>query len=208
MKLIYGIKDKPRFSQLIVFAFQQLLAIMAATLVVPVITNNNANLTGDNAMSTAAALFGAGIGTLIYVLFTQAKSPVFLGSSFAFLGSMAAAFAGAVSAHRRADGGDHRGGHAHHGNDAHLQPDYLPGAHVHAGVLPLPGGGDLLGDRVHRLSDRRNHAVLRAVPARRRGHRGGQPRRVSDLQPDRRAAEVKLRKINVGSPCIRAATVV
>ena len=98
MKLIYGIKDKPRFSQLIVFAFQQLLAIMAATLVVPVITNNNANLTGDNAMSTAAALFGAGIGTLIYVLFTQAKSPVFLGSSFAFLGSMAAAFAGAVSA--------------------------------------------------------------------------------------------------------------
>ena len=98
MKLAYGISDKPKFGQLIVFAIQQLLAIMAATLVVPVITNGNAGLTGENAMSTAAALFGAGVGTLVYVLFTKGKSPVFLGSSFAFLGSMAAAFAGAVSA--------------------------------------------------------------------------------------------------------------
>ncbi len=89
MKLIYGVKDKPKFGQLIVFAVQQLLAIMAATLVVPIITGNG--------MQPTAALFGAGIGTIIYVLFTKAKSPVFLGSSFAFLGSMAAAFAGAVS---------------------------------------------------------------------------------------------------------------
>ena len=90
MKLIYGISDKPKFGRLIVFAIQQLLAIMAATLVVPVIIGNG--------MSSAAALFGAGIGTLVYILFTKGKSPVFLGSSFAFLGSMAAAFAGAVSA--------------------------------------------------------------------------------------------------------------
>ena len=98
LKLIYNVKDRPKLGQLIVFAIQQLLAIMAATLVVPVITNGNAGLEGANAMSTAAALFGAGVGTLVYVLFTKAKSPVFLGSSFAFLGSMAAAFAGAVSA--------------------------------------------------------------------------------------------------------------
>ncbi len=89
MKLIYDIKDRPKFGQLLVFAVQQLLAIMAATLVVPVIVGNG--------MSPAAALFGAGAGTLIYVLFTKASSPVFLGSSFAFLGSMAAAFAGGVS---------------------------------------------------------------------------------------------------------------
>ncbi|MBE7062659.1 MAG: uracil-xanthine permease [Clostridia bacterium] len=89
MKLIYGIKDKPKFGQLLIFALQQLLAIMAATLVVPVIIGNG--------MQPAAALFGAGIGTLVYVLFTKANSPVFLGSSFAFLGSMAAAFAGGVS---------------------------------------------------------------------------------------------------------------
>ena len=89
MKLIYNVKDKPKFGQLIIFAIQQLLAIMAATLVVPVITGHG--------MSSAAALFGAGVGTLVYVLFTRASSPVFLGSSFAFLGSMAAAFAGGVS---------------------------------------------------------------------------------------------------------------
>ena len=89
MKLIYGVKDKPKFGQLVVFAIQQLLAIMAATLVVPLIVGNG--------MSPAAALFGAGIGTLVYLLFTKFRSPVFLGSSFAFLGSMAAAFAGGVS---------------------------------------------------------------------------------------------------------------
>ena len=97
MKLIYGVNDKPKFVQRIVFAFQQLLAIMAATLVVPVIINNGANLQGDDMMSTAAALFGAGVGTIVYILFTKKKSPVFLGSSFAFLGSMAAAFAGAIT---------------------------------------------------------------------------------------------------------------
>ncbi len=93
MKLIYGVEDKPKFGQLIIFALQQLLAIMTATLVVPVVINQAC---GTN-MSSAAALFGAGLGTLVYVLFTKKKSPVFLGSSFAFIGSMIAAFAGGVS---------------------------------------------------------------------------------------------------------------
>ena len=97
MDLIYKIKDKPKFGQLIIFAIQQLLAIMAATLVVPVITNGNWGVTGADAMSPAAALLGAGVGTLVYILFTKANSPVFLGSSFAFLGSMAAAFAGSIA---------------------------------------------------------------------------------------------------------------
>ena len=90
MKLIYGVKDKPKFGQLIVFALQQLLAILAATIAVPTIIGNG--------MSQSAALFGAGVGTIVYLLFTKFKSPVFLGSSFAFLGSMGAAFAGGVSA--------------------------------------------------------------------------------------------------------------
>lgn len=97
MKMVYNVGDKPKFGQLVVFAIQQLLAIMAATLVVPVIINSNAGLTGNDAMSTAAALFGAGVGTMVYILFTKRKSPVFLGSSFAFIGSMSAAFAGAAS---------------------------------------------------------------------------------------------------------------
>lgn len=95
MKLIYNTNDKPKFGKLIVFALQQVLAIITATIVVPIITNGNAGLSGADAMSPAAALLGAGIGTLVYLLFTKGKSPVFLGSSFAFLGSMAAAFAGA-----------------------------------------------------------------------------------------------------------------
>ena len=87
--LVYGIHDKPKFKQLIVFAIQQLLAIMAATIAVPAIIGNG--------MSASAALFGAGVGTLVYQLFTKFRSPVFLGSSFAFIGSMSAAFAGGVS---------------------------------------------------------------------------------------------------------------
>ena len=88
MQLIYGVKDKPKFSQVIVFAIQQLLAIMAATIAVPAIVGNG--------MSASAALFGAGIGTIIYQLFTKFRSPVFLGSAFAFIGPMLAAFAGAM----------------------------------------------------------------------------------------------------------------
>jgi len=87
--LVYDIHDKPSFSKMIVFAIQQLLAIMAATIAVPAIVGNG--------MSASAALFGAGVGTIVYQLFTKFRSPVFLGSSFAFIGSMCAAFAGAVS---------------------------------------------------------------------------------------------------------------
>ena len=90
MKLIYGIKDRPPFGQMLLFAFQQVLAILAATILVPAIIGNG--------MSQSAALLGAGIGTLVYQLLTKFKSPVFLGSSFAFINSMFAAFAGAASA--------------------------------------------------------------------------------------------------------------
>ena len=89
MKLVYNVNDRPSFGKVIVFALQQLLAIMAATIAVPSIVGNG--------MSQSAALLGAGVGTLVYLAFTKFKSPVFLGSSFAFLGSMAAAFAGAAS---------------------------------------------------------------------------------------------------------------
>ena len=89
MKLVYNVNDRPPFGKTLVFALQQLLAILAATIAVPAIVGNG--------MSQSAALFGAGVGTLVYLLFTRFKSPVFLGSSFAFLGSMFTAFAGAVS---------------------------------------------------------------------------------------------------------------
>lgn len=87
--MIYGVKDRPKTGRLLLFALQQLLAILAATIAVPTIVGNG--------MSQSAALFGAGVGTIVYLLFTKFKSPVFLGSSFAFIGSMFAAFAGGVS---------------------------------------------------------------------------------------------------------------
>ena len=87
--LIYGVNDRPPLTKLLLSALQQLLAVLAATIAVPAIIGNG--------MSQSAALFGAGVGTIVYLLFTKFKSPVFLGSSFAFLGSMAAAFAGAVT---------------------------------------------------------------------------------------------------------------
>ena len=90
MNLVYNVKDRPKFGKLIVFALQQVLAILAATIAVPSIIGNG--------MSQSAALFGAGVGTIVYLLFTKFRSPVFLGSSFAFIGSMFAAFAGAASA--------------------------------------------------------------------------------------------------------------
>ncbi len=89
MKLAFQVDQKPKFGQVIIFALQQLLAILAATIAVPAIVGNG--------MSASAALLGAGVGTIVYLLFTKFRSPVFLGSSFAFLGSMFAAFAGAAS---------------------------------------------------------------------------------------------------------------
>ena len=87
--LIYGVHDRPPFGKTLIFAFQQVLAILAATIAVPTAVGHG--------MSQSAALFGAGVGTIVYLLFTKFRSPVFLGSSFAFLGSMTAAFAGGVS---------------------------------------------------------------------------------------------------------------
>lgn len=78
--LVYDIHEKPKFGQMIVFAFQQLLAILAATIAVPTIIGLPTQI--------PAAILGAGIGTLVYQFFTKKKSPVFLGSSFAFLNSL------------------------------------------------------------------------------------------------------------------------
>jgi len=89
MELVYNIKDRPSLGKVFLFAVQQLLAIMAATIAVPAIVGNG--------LTASAALFGAGVGTFIYLLFTKSASPVFLGSSFAFIGSMFSAFGGAAS---------------------------------------------------------------------------------------------------------------
>ncbi|MDD7398822.1 MAG: solute carrier family 23 protein [Eubacteriales bacterium] len=85
MKLIYDVEDKPKFNKLLVFALQQVLAIMAATIAVPTIIGLPTQI--------PAAILGAGLGTIVYLLFTKFKSPVIISSSFAFLSSLGSALA-------------------------------------------------------------------------------------------------------------------
>ena len=88
MKLVYDVHQTPPLKKNLVFALQQLLAIMAATLLVPVLVDP-----AGTYMSQPAALCGAGFGTLFYLLVTQKKSPAFLGSSFAFIAPLSGAVA-------------------------------------------------------------------------------------------------------------------
>ena len=89
MKLVYDVNQKPPLKKNLVYAFQQLLAIMAATLLVPILADSTGLY-----LNQPAALFGAGMGTLFYIFIaTRQKSPVFLGSSFAFISPLTGATA-------------------------------------------------------------------------------------------------------------------
>ena len=90
MKMIYDVNQKPPLAKNLIYAFQQVLAIMAATLLVPMLVNLNS---GTTYMSQPAALCGAGFGTLFYIYVTKKRSPVFLGSSFAFISPLIGATA-------------------------------------------------------------------------------------------------------------------
>ena len=79
-KLVYNIHETPKFGPMLVFALQQLLAILAATIAVPTIIGLPTQI--------PAAILGAGVGTLVYQFFTKRNSPVFLGSSFSFINSL------------------------------------------------------------------------------------------------------------------------
>ncbi len=84
-QLVFDVNDKPAFGKNLVFAFQQVLAIMAATIAVPTIIGLPTQI--------PAAILGAGLGTIVYLLFTKFKSPVIISSSFAFLSSLSTALA-------------------------------------------------------------------------------------------------------------------
>ena len=79
-KLIFEVDGKPSFGKLLLFAFQQVLAVLAATILVPTIIGLPIQM--------PAAILGAGLGTIVYLLFTRFKSPVVISSSFAFLGAL------------------------------------------------------------------------------------------------------------------------
>ena len=92
--LLYDVKDKPPVWQWIILALQHVFAMFGATVLVPILVNAgiaSAGVQGE-ALSIAVALVTAGLGTLIYILCTRGKSPVFLGSSFAFISPVIAAY--------------------------------------------------------------------------------------------------------------------
>lgn len=73
-------------SQKLILGIQHVLAMFGATVLVPALTGLNTSIT----------LFCAGAGTLIFHLVTKRKVPVFLGSSFAFIGAICAVLQGSV----------------------------------------------------------------------------------------------------------------
>ena len=93
-KLLYDVNEKPPIWQWIILSLQHVFAMFGATVLVPILVNAgiaSAGIEGE-ALSIAVALVSAGLGTLIYILCTRAKSPVFLGSSFAFISPIIASY--------------------------------------------------------------------------------------------------------------------
>ena len=87
-KMVYDINEMPPMKEAIILAFQHLFAMFGATILVPILVNLAA---GKEVLTIPVALVTSGIGTLIYILCTKGKSPVYLGSSFAFIVPIAAA---------------------------------------------------------------------------------------------------------------------
>lgn len=88
-KMTYDIEDMPPLGKSIILAFQHLFAMFGATILVPILVNAAA---GSEVLTIPVALVTSGIGTLIYLICTKFKSPVYLGSSFAFIVPIAAAY--------------------------------------------------------------------------------------------------------------------
>ena len=88
-KLLLDVNEKPDIVKWIVLAIQHVFAMFGATILVPILVNSTA---GQEVLTIPVALVTSGIGTLIYILCTKGKSPVYLGSSFAFIAPLAAAY--------------------------------------------------------------------------------------------------------------------
>lgn len=88
-KLLLDVHEKPEIWKWIILAMQHVFAMFGATILVPITVNAAA---GTEVLSIPVALVTSGIGTLIYILCTKAKSPVYLGSSFAFIAPITAAY--------------------------------------------------------------------------------------------------------------------
>ena len=88
-KLLLDVNEKPTIAKWIILAIQHVFAMFGATILVPIMVNTSA---GETVLTIPVALVTSGIGTLIYILCTKGRSPVYLGSSFAFIAPLAAAY--------------------------------------------------------------------------------------------------------------------
>ncbi|MCI9365275.1 MAG: uracil-xanthine permease [Clostridia bacterium] len=89
-KMVLDVNEKPQIAKWIILAIQHVFAMFGATILVPILVNSGA---GETVLTIPVALVTSGIGTLIYILCTRGKSPVYLGSSFAFIAPLIAAYA-------------------------------------------------------------------------------------------------------------------
>lgn len=78
--LVLDYNQKPKKSQWVLLSLQHVFAMFGATVLVPILTG----------LDVGVALVASGIGTLIYILCTKGKSPVYLGSSFAYIAAISA----------------------------------------------------------------------------------------------------------------------
>lgn len=88
-KMLLNVNDKPPLLKWLLLSLQHVFAMFGATILVPILVNKAA---GSEVLSIPVALISSGIGTLIYIVCTRGKSPVYLGSSFAFITPMIVAF--------------------------------------------------------------------------------------------------------------------
>ena len=87
--LLYDTHEKPTPGKWIILALQHVFAMFGATILVPLLVNQAA---GKEVLTIPVALVMSGVGTLIYIWCTKGKSPVYLGSSFAYITPIALAF--------------------------------------------------------------------------------------------------------------------
>lgn len=81
--MIYGINDRPPVKQLLLFSAQLMLSVFVATVLI-------AQICG---VAVSGALVGAGLATLIYIICTKGKSPMFVSNSGAFVAPVMTALA-------------------------------------------------------------------------------------------------------------------
>ena len=81
VNLLLDVDQRPSTGKGILLSFQHVFAMFGATILVPLILG----------MPVSVALFASGVGTLIYMIATGFRVPVYLGSSFAFITAMSLA---------------------------------------------------------------------------------------------------------------------